>query len=272
MSDELTIPGPDAVDFWPTKPWFAEMIFERKFSDLDSSDVVLEPTAGDGAFLRVIPAHIDAYGVELDETLAAEARRTSGRDVITGDILKVDLPRRPSAVLGNPPYTSDFLDPFLARMEQVLDEGSRMVLLLSVHLFQTSRTVARYADHWALDLELVPRDIFQGLQRPLVLATLTKSADRRIVGMAFAREIADMKRIPERYRAILERSKTNVWVRAIEEAIGECGRPLTIDELYETISHNKPTRTTFVREAIRKWTRAAFTPVGPATYDIPKAA
>lgn len=66
---------------WFTPAWLAEALVERHFSRLDAADLVLEPTCGAGAFLRAIPAHVPAIGVEIDPALAAAARAT-GREVL----------------------------------------------------------------------------------------------------------------------------------------------------------------------------------------------
>lgn len=52
-----------------TPSYAAKLIYKHYFSDLTSSDVVLEPTCGDGAFLSVIPIDIQAFGVEIDPVI-----------------------------------------------------------------------------------------------------------------------------------------------------------------------------------------------------------
>jgi type I restriction-modification system DNA methylase subunit len=54
-----------------TPDWAAEALVDRYFSDLGESDLVLEPSCGRGAFLRALPAHVQALGVEIDPNLAA---------------------------------------------------------------------------------------------------------------------------------------------------------------------------------------------------------
>jgi site-specific DNA-methyltransferase (adenine-specific) len=262
--------GSAAVGFWRTPSWLADALVERAAPI--SGDVVCEPTCGDGAILAAVPADVQAFGIEIDPILAAEAVRVTGRTIIVGDALTVTLPAQPTLVIGNPPFSQTFVERLLGRFHRELHEGGRMVLLLSVHLFQTSATVARYAELFSLAVELVPRDVFPGLERPLLLATLTKAAERRIVGIAFAREIAELRGFPAAYRALLERSKSNVWVRVCEAALREIGRPATVDEIASIVQGVRPTTTTFWREAIRKHLRESFVRVAPATYALPEAA
>ena len=261
--------GAAAIDFYPTPSWLAAAIVERYLPDLGASDVVLEPTCGDGAFLRAIPPGVKAYGVEIDPVLAAAARQTSGRPVIAGDILTVELDEIPTAVVGNPPFSSSFLDGLLDRMHGLLVEGSRMALVLSAHMFQTSRTVARYADAWSIEVDLMPRDVYPRLQRPIVLARFFRGGDRRIIGMAFVREVADFHGFPAAYRAVLDRAKTNAYVAACVKALESIGRPATIAEITEQIVGRQPTRTEFWREAVRRALAQAFVRIAPGTYAMP---
>lgn len=269
-ADEVaTIGGSDAIDFFPTPSWFASAIVDRYLPDLDAGDIVLEPTCGDGSFLRAIPDHVRAYGIELDATLAAEARRSSGRMVITGDVLDVALPENPTAVVGNPPFVAAFVERLVARMHCALPEGAPMVLLLSAHLFQTSATVARYADAWSLSVELVPRDVYPRLQRPLVVAKFTKNALHRIIGIAFAQELVDLRGFPASYQALLRHARTNAYVAACTRALETLGRPASIAEVCEQIEGRRPTRTEFWREATRRALAQAFVRVAPGVYDLP---
>ncbi len=42
---------------------------DQFFGDLDSSDIVLEPSCGRGSFLTAIPQEIQAFGVEIDPNM-----------------------------------------------------------------------------------------------------------------------------------------------------------------------------------------------------------
>jgi len=53
---------------------------------------------GNGHFLMALPDHVPATGIELDPAWAEEARRNSGREVITGDALSCDWGCTPTAI------------------------------------------------------------------------------------------------------------------------------------------------------------------------------
>jgi site-specific DNA-methyltransferase (adenine-specific) len=268
VEDVLSI-GPSAVDFYATPAWLANAMVER--AALRAGEMVLEPTCGDGAILAQIPRDVQAFGVEIDPVLAARARAVTGRDVIVGDVLALELPSV-NAVVANPPFQQAFVEQLFTKLHRALVDGGRMVFLLSAHLFQTSTVVVRYAEQFSIEADLVPRDAFPGLQRPLVVATLRKDGGRRIVGIAFAREIAYLRELPATYRLILERSRTNVYVAAAERALHEIGRPATLDEINAVVEGNRPTRTSWWREALRRALAQAFVRVAPGTYALPEFA
>lgn len=107
-----------------TPRWAAEAIVERHFADLRPGAAVVEPSCGDGRFLMALPDHIDAVGVEIDPVQAAIARERSGRTVITGDFLKVDLPNDIEAIVGNPPFVANTVAAFLDRSHALLRDGA----------------------------------------------------------------------------------------------------------------------------------------------------
>ena len=87
-----------------TPAWAAEILFDAHFSHLGPKDLVWEPTCGPGTSLAAVPAHIPAFGSEIDALLAADAARLTGRTILTGDCRTVELPSGITSVFGNPPF------------------------------------------------------------------------------------------------------------------------------------------------------------------------
>lgn len=110
---------------YPTPVWFAERIVEKYFPALDGGDLVLEPSCGAGAFLHALPAHVPAIGVEWDADLAEQARRETGRRIVTGDFRHVSIDVQPTAIIGNPPFKAELIDGFLTRAHELLPAGGR---------------------------------------------------------------------------------------------------------------------------------------------------
>lgn len=258
IADDEALVGPDADSYHPTPSWFAAAMVEKYLTDLTPDDLVCEPSCGDGAILREIPADVRAFGIELDATLAERARTSSGRPVITGDALTVELPERPTRLISNIPFRVSFLNRLLDRYYNVLEEGDNATITLLVPVFalQSSTRVARYIERFSLRCDIIPRDIFPGLPLPLAIASFTKSRDRWLAGVAFFTEVAEQKRFPREIRDLMDRAQTNVWVAVIMKALEHLGGRGSVDEVTRYVSGYRPTRTEHWREAIRKHIRS----------------
>jgi len=156
------------LDQYPTPAWVAEALVRQHFSDLGFHDVVCDPTCGPGRFLQAVPEHVGAFGVELDPTLATYAQKLTGRKVITGDIREVDWPEKPTAFVGNPPFQTRLIDEILTRAHDVLPNEGRVGLILPCYALQTAARVVRYNEQWSISQEMIPRNIYPGLSKPLL--------------------------------------------------------------------------------------------------------
>lgn len=176
-----TVPS-DEGNYYPTKTWVAQRVITERVP-LTKDAFVLEPTCGDGRWLDALPPGTRAFGVEVREDLATLAR-AKGHRVITGDILTVPLPNGITHAIGNPPFVSDFIDRLLMDiLHPALTPDGMAALLLPTYYFQTSRHVWDLHRKWSIDVELIPRDIYEGLSKALCLARFTKSTSRRLMGL-----------------------------------------------------------------------------------------
>jgi site-specific DNA-methyltransferase (adenine-specific) len=116
---------------------------------------------------------------------------------------------------------------------------------------------------------MIPRDIFEGFDKPLVIAQFRKEHVRRLHGMAFYQEIADERSFPSEFRAILARAEKNVWTAACLRALEHLGGTGSVDQITRVISGARPTRTEHWREAVRKHLRLFFERVETGIYTIP---
>lgn len=255
---------------YPTPVWVAEALVERYFSRLNSSDFVIEPACGPGAFLGAIPGKVPSIGVEIDATVAQVARSTTGRPVLTGDFRSVALECQPTVILGNPPFDLKVIDGFLSRAHQMLPEGGQVGFILPAYAFQTAARVAGYADHWSLSQEMIPRNIYPGLRLPLVFALFSKDLRRTMVGFALYRETAAVQGLADPYRAALAAGSGPVWVRVVEIALEQLGGEADLSDIYSEVGGHRPTRTPFWREQIRKvvCSHSRFVPLGAGRYAL----
>lgn len=256
---------------YPTPVWVAEALVERHFGNLDSSDCVIEPGCGPGAFLGAIPEHVEAVGVEIDALIAEEAVRNTGRRVLTGDFRSIQLDVQPTVIVGNPPFNMRTIDGFLERSHALLPEGGRVGFILPAYAFQTAARVTGYAERWSLMQEMIPRNIYPGLSRPLVFAIFSKDRRRAMIGFSLYREAADVLGMPEPYRATLGAGGGQVWLEAVSSALRALGGEANVQTLYAEIGGKRPTGTTFWKEKIRQTLRRysdRFTPIAPGRYKL----
>lgn len=237
---------------YPTRVWVAEALVERYFSGLDKTDIVIEPSCGPGSFLGAIPRDVPAFGVEIDATVAEEARSNTGRQVIVGDFRTVPLDVQPTVIIGNPPFDLRVIDGFLNRAHDLLPEGGRVGFLLPAYAFQTAARVAGYADRWSLSQEMIPRNIYPGLRLPLIFAMFSKDRRRTLIGFALYQETSDVQQLPKPYREHLAAGSGPVWRLVVETALAQLGGEADLHALYKEIEGRRPTRTQFWREQIRK--------------------
>jgi SAM-dependent methyltransferase len=239
-----------------TPLWVAEALVERHFPQLDARDTVIEPSCGLGAFLRAVPSHVRAIGVEIDAEVAACARAESGRRVIVGDFRTTALDVTPTAVIGNPPFVADLFDAFLDRCHELLPEGGRAGFILPVYLFQTAGRLSRYAERWSIAHELLPRNAFHTrMQAPLTFAVFSKDAARVLIGFALYRETADMLAMDKCYRAALTATRGSMWRAVCELALTRLGGVALLPQIYREVEGLRPSRTQFWREKIRQTLR-----------------
>lgn len=255
-----------------TPPWLASAIVDRYFGWLGADDVVCEPSCGLGAFLNALPRAIDAFGVEVDEALAARCRALTGRQVILGRFETAPLPARPTVILGNPPFSSAVIDGFLDRAYGLLSSGGAVGFILPAYLLQTAGRVVRYAQRWSLETEMIPRNVYPALSKPLAFTLFRKDATRRLVGMAFYFEAAAVAQLPEEFKAMFSDQGAPLWPRVVERALIALGGRGTLQEIYRAVEGNRPTDTPFWREQIRKVLQHRFRRVGPGEWAHPAAA
>lgn len=258
----------ESLDQYFTPAWAAELIVARYFSDLSERDTVVEPSCGDGRFLMAIPHQIDAYGVEIDPAVAAVAARNSGREVIVADFIHANLPRRPTVVIGNPPFSIDTVNAMLARCHEDMDYGGRIGFILPVSIFQTANTVISYQRKWSIAQDLIPRNLFDRLRMPLMFARFKKEKQTTSVGLFLYAETQAIESMQKEMRRLMlgNNSTATCWRDIVALALKACGGTATLAQLYICIEGNRPTPNPWWKEKIRQVAGRHFKRIGPGEY------
>lgn len=258
---------------WPTPRWVCEAIVDHYYRFLDLADSVLEPSCGEGRFLEALPAEVPALGVEIDPALAERARQATGRPVICGDFLTVEIPGRFTHVIGNPPFDAKVVHGFLDRAHQLLHDGGSCGLLLPAYVLQTSSKVMAMNRRWSISSELMPRNIFPRLKLPLVFARFRKDTERSLFGFFLYREAADVACMPRDVQNALNTpAKGSVWRQAVRAAFARLGRATaTLEALYATVE--RPSENRYWREKVRQVLQVypEFQRAGTGTWQLAEA-
>ena len=158
------------------------------------------------------------------------------------------------------------------RSDRAVGDGDRVGLLLPVYLFQTAATVIRYHHRWSIRQELLPRNLFQGLTKPLLFALFTKEHRRTLHGFFLYTETdALLAGVHPRLRAYLigNLSTAQCWRDAVRVALEACGGRATLSELYACFeSGGRPTTNQFWREKVRQIAGKHYHRIAPGEYAL----
>ena len=242
---------------WMTPSWAAQAIVEHALPSFRDGAIVIEPSCGIGRFLDVLPTRYRNIGIEVDPELAVIARR-AGHEVVTGDFRTAALPvERADAVIGNPPFEFTVFDGFLDRSHALLDDGGQVIMLLPAYFFQTAANVVRWNERWSLAQEMMPRNVFKGLSKPLMLARFTRDPAPSLSGLILYHEAAAVSDMPKIYRTALEEGRSG-WAAVVEKAIENLGGRAQLPQIYREIEPRRPTRNKFWREKVRQTLQRRF--------------
>lgn len=253
---------------YQTPTWAAEALVDRYYGNLTSSDRVVEPSCGEGHFLEAIPAEVPAVGIELNPELAAIARRRTGRDIVIGDVLDVELPHQPSLVVGNPPFRSELIDALLERVWHWLPYEGRCGLILPAFVMGKGPRVSRLAEQWSIVGESLPRDLFPGPRMPIQFVRFEKRRERVLVGYALFDEAAWVRALPRRIRHMLTFGRAPAWKAVVLEALRECGGQASLEDVYRVVAGRRPSKNQHWKPKVQQVLHHYAERVGPSLYRI----
>lgn len=256
---------------WMTPAWAAEDIVQHHFADLTSNDRVIEPSCGIGRFLAALPAHVPTVGVEIDPALAQMARRNTGREVLVGDFRTVDLPFKPTVMLGNPPFQLSVVEGFLDRAYDLLPTDGRVGFILPCYMLQTAGTVVRLNRKWGMQQEMIPRNLFPGLSKPLCFAMLTRGAGKGMVGFRLYHEAEAISRLATRYREILENGESSVWYAVTLAALEKLGGEARVADILGEVAGHQPTGNPHWAAKVRQTLQRRMVSTSRGVWKLPEA-
>lgn len=257
-------------------PVYAMELLAAKFFPGLTNEVVVEPTCGDGGFLKVLPETVRAYGVELDPRHARSARKNTPFQIITGDFATTELPVEDGEVdciMGNPPYEAAVIDQILARAKRLLHKDGEMGMILPSYIFQTPSRVMRYSEDWRLEPIMIPRTLFPRLSVPISFVMFRQSGPQWM-GMALYQEAHDVSKMPKDIQAALTHGSGGIWQRAVHAALVRLGGRATLAQLYQVFGKDeaRPSDNPWWKAKIRQVAGQHFDRVDRGVYQLPQAA
>lgn len=241
----------NALDQYLTPAYAARQLWDDIFPDASAADVVVEPTCGDGRMLAAVPAHIPAFGYEIDPILAAHARARTGRAIAVGDFLEAVLPPRVTIAFGNPPFQSRFVDQMLDRLLGVMPDGGRAGFIVPAYFMQTPSRVLRWNRTWTISADLLPRTLWPRLMRPIIFAHFVKDPAPKLRGLRLYVECDLAGATREGVREGLERG-TGSWRDAVSSVLRGLGGRAHLTAIYERMLARRPTENQHWREKVRQ--------------------
>lgn len=239
------------LDQYLTPAYAARQLWEDLFGDATAADVVVEPTCGDGRMLAAVPAHIPAFGYEIDPELAAQARKRTGRPVAVGDFLDAVLPPRVTIAFGNPPFQSRFVDRMLERLLGVMPDGGRAGFIVHASFMQTTSRVLRWNREWSITADLLPRNLWSRISHPTLFVTFLKDPTPRLRGFRLFLECDLAGATRDDVREDLERGSGS-WRECVAGVLRSLGGRAHLTAIYERMMARRPTENQHWREKVRQ--------------------
>lgn len=253
-----------------TPEWAAEELVGEFFGHLSQRDQVIEPSCGRGAFLKAIPGHVPAIGVELDEVTAAIARANTGREVVAGDFREAELPPA-TALIGNPPFDMRVVDGFLRRAHQLLPHEGVCGFILPAYAMQTPRRILRWNRHWNISQTLLPRTLFPRARLPLLFVLFEKgNGPRKLVGFTLYQQAHEISGLPNWAKALLIHGEPQrqTWRVVVEDALRRIGGRGTLSEIYNALKDRRPSENQWWKDKVRQVLQLHFRRVGPGEWAL----
>lgn len=158
--------------------WTPEEIVIKMVALIENKGTILEPSCGNGAFLKHLPSH--AIGLDIDPTLATDG-------IIIQDFFTYQPEIKFDTIIGNPPYVKyqEIIDTTKKNLPNVLDQRSNL------YLFFMWRSIDLLADNGEL-IFIVPRDFLK--------TTSARKLNQRFVDegvFTYFEEFGDQKVFPD---------------------------------------------------------------------------
>lgn len=246
--------GSRVLEQYFTPEWAAERLTEKYFADLGRHDQVIDAGCGRGAFLKGLPAHVPAFGVEIDPALASEAAANTGREIVLGDFRTIPFPARPTAIIGNPPFSRPVIDAFIERASLELPENGRCGFILPTSYISFASTMERLKSKFSVRSDVLPRDLFPRISVPISFYLFTRDFVRRHHGFVLFDEAAEIRGMPKNVKLALYRgeNRRSPWHTAVTRTLQSLGGRASLAQIYDSMQGKLPRPIETWKDTVRR--------------------
>ncbi len=147
--------------YFPTPPELALKMVE--LADINEDDVILEPSAGQGALLNLITGYIhkEVDSCELMEENATILRQKE-YNVVASDFLTYNPEKRYTKIIANPPFASNQDIDHVLHMYELLSPGGMIVTIMSTHFTFSKNKKETQFRKWLKTVEHTLEEIESG--------------------------------------------------------------------------------------------------------------
>jgi len=159
------------------------------------------------------------------------------------------------------------IDEILRRAHDVLPEEGRVGLILPCYALQTAGRVVRYSESWFIVQEMIPRNIYSGLSKPLLFALFRKDRRRTLVGFTLYHEANHVLSLPKDIQQALAGGPAT-WPELVRQGLETLGGEAMLTDLYEYVASRRPTSNPHWRAQVRKVCQSKAIRTGKARYAL----
>lgn len=145
----------------------------------------------------------------------------------------------------------EIIDAILDRCHELLPPGGRAGFILPAYAFQTASRLVTYASRWSVEQEMIPRNLFKGMMKPLCFAVFSKDGFGNLRGFSLYRELDSVNRMPKWAARELSTARSP-WKTVVVKVLIAMGGEATLAEIYDAVKPLRPTDNTWWQAKVRQ--------------------